>query len=79
MLLLATGTISLVTAFITRDVIFAPLCCFGGMMFGIVQAAMMEGWGYAAPELTIPVSLVGSLPALALALVLRSKEIAPLV
>lgn len=62
-LIVATGMVSVATAIITRDRLFAPLCCFGGMMSGITLAAAMKDWEYVTLELTLPMTIVVSLPA----------------
>lgn len=74
-LIVATFVVSIASAVLTRDTVFAPLCCLGGMMSGVTLAAMIHGWRYVTLEVTIPLTLVASIPALAIAFV-RSRRLA---
>ena len=72
-LIVATSIVSILTAITTRDIFFSPLCCFGGMMSGVLLAALMNDWEYVSLPVTIPISLVASIPAFVIAMI-RSKD-----
>ena len=73
-LIAAAGIVSVFTAIITRDILFAPLCCFGGVMSGVILAAIMKDWRYVALEITVPIAFVVSIPAFLIALVLSRRK-----
>lgn len=73
-LIVSTAVSSIASAIITRDALLAPLCCLGGMMSGVTLAAMMKGWPYVSLEITIPLSIGASLPALVVAWLLKRRH-----
>lgn len=66
-LIIGTAMMSVVTALLTGDMFFSPLCCVGGMMSGVILAGLMKDWSYVSLEVTIPLSLAASAPALIIA------------
>ena len=70
--LLAGGClISIIAAFITRDVLIAPLCCFAATAAADILVALIRDWSYAEPKLMFLFACGGSIPALIIALLRR--------
>ncbi len=66
-LLSGTCLISIVAAFITRDVLIAPLCCFASTAAGDILAAVIRDWDYAEPTTMLLLACGGSIPAFIIA------------
>ncbi|MEO1523860.1 MAG: hypothetical protein AAFX06_00410 [Planctomycetota bacterium] len=72
-LIVSTGVISVLTAVFTRDVIFSPLCCLGGMMASVTLAAIMKSWSYVSLEVTVPLTLLVTVPSFVIAYLLSRR------
>jgi hypothetical protein len=70
-LLVGTCLISILAAFITRDVLIAPLCCFAATAAGDILVALIRDWAYAEPKIMLLLALGASIPALIIAVLCR--------
>ena len=71
--LIGTSILAIVAAVLTRDVLLAPLCCFGATMAADFLAAVVRSVAYAQIPICLKLALAFSLPALVIALVLRRR------
>ncbi|MFO1065413.1 MAG: hypothetical protein U0892_16225 [Pirellulales bacterium] len=73
--LFVTCGLSVLSALVTRDWIFAPLTCFFAVMAGDVLAGVLRGWAYAQVGLCLGLSSSFSAPALIIAVAMRCTAI----
>ncbi len=62
-----SAILSIASSFITKDLVFAPLSCFGAVMGCVMVVAMTHSLQYAQLHLALPIACTFSLPALIIA------------
>jgi hypothetical protein len=73
--LIGTSALSIVSAFVSRDWVLAPLCCLVAAVASDVLAAALISIAYAQFHAFIPLAMAFSVPALIIALVLRRRRL----
>ena len=74
-MLIGTAVLSIVSAFMSRHLVLAPLCCFAGIMAADLLVAVVISVAYAQFDDCFPLAVVFSLPSLIIVLVLRRTDL----
>lgn len=72
-MLIGSCIVSIACALVTKDWAVAPFCCFCSTVAGDLLAGVIRGWSYAQLHICIPLAAGFSIPALLLALFLKSS------